>query len=139
MYHGKPIIDPPPDDKVSGKNEKKSGNSTTSVHPYPTLILPPAAPLFADAPVCHGLLTIGATRFALVTITGHAELRQMEVGDTISATATTDHPWTLIGLEAGNLARWRGPTGSEEVFPIADGIHATLADHSPGRTGGTAE
>jgi hypothetical protein len=134
MYNGKPISDPsvkPPSDPTGDPGNSVPPPSAPPRH-LPTLVLPAAAPLFADAPVCHGLLTIGATRFALVTITGHPDLRQMEVGDTISAT-TTDHPWTLIGLEAGNLARWRGPTGSEEIFPIADGVHATLADHADAR------
>jgi hypothetical protein len=124
LYNAKPIQVPgigqgqDTAQKKPGIGGKGSGDAGMKPLP-PTLVLPAAHAHHADAPVCHGLLAVGSVTCALVTVPGDARLRQMAVGDTISDAGNPGHAWTLIGLEAGNLARWRDPEGNVAIYPIA--------------------
>jgi hypothetical protein len=78
------------------------------------LALPRLGQTGPNAPVCIGLVAVNGHESLTVRMPGDAVAQTIDVGAQFGG-------WTLLGIEGGNLARFRDPQGAEQVYPIGDG------------------
>jgi hypothetical protein len=98
---------------VDGKDGGGGHHPQQPPPPLPVRRLPPAPASGPGAPECHGLLNIGGTPLLLVRMPGDGTLQPAAVGAQIAEIADPSRRWTLLGIAAGALARWRDPDGFE--------------------------
>ena len=97
----------------------------------PKLVLPPAAARGPEAPECHGLMTVGDNQMLMVRMPGSDDLQQITIGDEVPEPNSPDQKWKLLGFVAGALARWQAPDGTEQIFPVANGLNDTVGTLIP--------
>lgn len=99
--------------------------------PVPELRLPPARSRLAGAPECIGLVSSTHGDTVLVRVAGVAGTIPLSVGGQVPADAPADQRWTLVGLEPGGVARFRDPSGMEQLFPIGTSPDKPTARREP--------
>jgi hypothetical protein len=93
----------------------------------PELKFPAAASRRADAPDCIGVVASGAGEVLLVRMPGSDETISVAAGEPVPKDAPADRQWTLVALEPGGVARFRDPSGAEQLFMI--GALPTITSH----------
>ncbi len=78
------------------------------------LALPKLGQTGPNAPVCIGLVAVNGHECLTVRMPGDSAGQTIDVGTKVGG-------WTLLGIEGGNLARFRDPEGADQVYPIGDG------------------
>ena len=78
------------------------------------LALPKLGQTGPNAPVCIGLVAVNGHESLIVRMPGDSVGQSINVGDKIGG-------WTLLGIDGGNLARFKDPEGAQQVYPIGDG------------------
>lgn len=78
------------------------------------LALPKLGQTGPNAPVCIGLVSVNGHEGLIVRMPGDSVGQTIEVGAKVAG-------WTLLGIDGGNLARFRDPDGAVQVYPIGDG------------------
>lgn len=78
------------------------------------LALPKLPQTGANAPVCIGLVSVNGHEGLIVRMPGDSVGQTIDVGAKVAG-------WTLLGIDGGNLARFRDPDGAVQVYPIGDG------------------
>lgn len=78
------------------------------------LALPKLGQTGPNAPVCIGLVAVNGRESLTVRMPGDSVGQTIDVGAKLGG-------WTLLGIEGGNLARFRDPEGAVQVYPIGEG------------------
>lgn len=83
------------------------------------LALPKLGLTGPNAPICIGLVAVNGREGLTVRMPGDSVGQSIEVGAVVGG-------WTLLGIEGGNLARFKDPEGAVQIYPIGEGDLAVV-------------
>ncbi|MBA2482184.1 MAG: hypothetical protein H0V44_16100 [Planctomycetes bacterium] len=98
----------------------------------PTLQLPAAAARRKNAPECFGVIGSNRGMMVLARMPGSKDTRQLEVGQSIAETENANRIWIFIGMDSPNMARFRDPSGEEQIFRVGSALTAKNAEATAG-------